>query len=219
MEKRPRRRKPEVTRQKLVDAAMVLMRRQGFAATTVDQICAEAGVTKGAFFHYFKSKDEIGGAAVEAWCRGRVEGYRSDLGDPEDDPLVRLNRMLGGLIESARQPPDGLLACLLGMVSQELGATHETMRKACSAALAGWTGFVASLLREAKETHPVRTDFDPEEIAWMLNGLWQGSLLVAKTRRDPDVVINNFRHARVYIEGLFAESAVCGDNHEPERRT
>jgi len=52
------------TKRKLVDAGVNLMRRRGFNATTVDDICAAAGVTKGAFFHYFKSKDDLATAAV-----------------------------------------------------------------------------------------------------------------------------------------------------------
>jgi TetR/AcrR family transcriptional regulator, transcriptional repressor for nem operon len=200
------------TQEKILQAAILLMRQQGFCATTVDQVCAEAGVTKGAFFHYYKSKEEIGQAAVQRWCQSRAEGYRLDLGDPTGDPLVQLNRLLDGLMESVRNPPDGLLACLLGMVSQELGTTHESMRAACSQAFAGWTSFVAQLLGAAREVHPVRIEFEPDQIGWMLNSLWQGSLLVAKTRQDPEVVLNNLRHARAYIDSLFEEPGSCGPN-------
>ena len=52
------------TKRKLVDAGVSLMRHRGFNATTVDDICTAAGVTKGAFFHYFKSKDDLATAAV-----------------------------------------------------------------------------------------------------------------------------------------------------------
>ncbi len=208
---RSRKKAPEETRRRLVDAAVVLMRRQGFAATSVDQICGEAQVTKGAFFHHFKSKGAIAGAAVEAWCQGRVACYREDL-EGDDDPLARLNRMLDGLVESARRPPDGVLSCLLGMVSQELGETNEEMRQACGMALGGWTGLVASLLEAAKQKYRPRKDFDSEQIAWMLNSLWQGSLLVGKTRQDPELIASNFRHVRTYIEHLFGESDEVGRN-------
>ena len=52
-------------KQKLLDAAFALIRERGFSATTVDALCERAGVTKGAFFHHFKSKDELGVAAAE----------------------------------------------------------------------------------------------------------------------------------------------------------
>jgi TetR/AcrR family transcriptional repressor of nem operon len=55
------------TRTKLLDAAVTIIRKQGFAATTVDQLCAAAGMTKGGFFHHFASKEAIGIAAAEHW--------------------------------------------------------------------------------------------------------------------------------------------------------
>src|SRR5437868_15137540 len=52
---------------KLMDAALQLIRTKGYAATTVDDICHKAGVTKGSFFHHFKSKDELALAAASYW--------------------------------------------------------------------------------------------------------------------------------------------------------
>ena len=58
-----RERDPAATRQRLIDATVRLMLRQGFAATSVDRICGEAGLTKGSFFHHFESKEAVGKAA------------------------------------------------------------------------------------------------------------------------------------------------------------
>jgi TetR/AcrR family transcriptional repressor of nem operon len=52
---------------KLLNAALNVIRGKGYAATTVDDICHSAGVTKGSFFHHFKSKDELALAAVAHW--------------------------------------------------------------------------------------------------------------------------------------------------------
>ena len=54
-------------RAKLLDAALAVIRRKGYSAATVDELCAAAGVTKGAFFHHFKSKDALGVAAADHW--------------------------------------------------------------------------------------------------------------------------------------------------------
>jgi len=58
---------PETTRRKLTDATTSLILRQGFNATTVDEICAGAGLTKGSFFYHFENKDDIGQAVVKEW--------------------------------------------------------------------------------------------------------------------------------------------------------
>src|ERR1017187_9002090 len=52
---------------KLLDSALHVIRAKGYAATTVDDICHKAGVTKGSFFHHFKSKDELALAAAAYW--------------------------------------------------------------------------------------------------------------------------------------------------------
>jgi len=193
------------TRDKLLDSAIGLMRRQGYAGTTVDQICERAGVTKGAFFHYFGSKEVIGRAAVDQWCLGRAEQYRVDLGNPAEDPLVRINRLLDGLIESIRNPPDKMVVCLLGMLSQEMALTHETMRTQFCRHLEGWTGFVAELLKEACISHPGHRAFDPDQVGWLLNSLWQGSLLVAKTTGNPQIVVDNLEQAKGWISSHFVQ--------------
>ena len=59
--------KRQLAREKLLDASLGLIRERGFSAMTVDNLCARAGVTKGAFFHYFKTKDELGVAAAQHW--------------------------------------------------------------------------------------------------------------------------------------------------------
>ncbi len=98
------------------------------------------------------------------------------------------------------------------MISQELSSNNERMRATCSGNFEGWTGLVTQLLAEAKQTHPVKVDFDPQQIAWMLNSLWQGSLLVGKTQRDPEIVARNFEHARNYIRSLFDETRPYAEN-------
>lgn len=197
-----RRRAPEATRLALVEATVDLVRASGVHGTTVDQICTAAGATKGAFFHYFRSKEDILEAAILHWCREQAEGYGRDLGEETDDPLVRLDRMLDGLAASVRVPGEKT-ACLLGMVAQELAGSNHRVRAVCEQMLDGWTDLVAGLLAEAKRRHSPGTDFNPHEVAWMLNSLWQGSLLAAKTRQDPELVASNLVHARAYVSGLF----------------
>lgn len=198
---------PSATRQRLLAAATGLMRMHGFPATTVDRICAEAGVTKGAFFHYFKSKEEIGEAAVEEWCRGRVDLYFADLGDPDDDPLLRFHRWLDGLSRSVLDP-DEQPVCLLGMMSHELAGTNERMREIFERKLEGWTGLAAQLLGAAKKIHPPKVDFDPMRVGWMLNSLWQGSLLVGKTRQEPSMIADNLKLFRQFVDDLFGVTRV-----------
>lgn len=199
-------RNPAETRQKLVSAARDLVLQRGFTGAGVDQICAAAGVTKGAFFHHFKSKDEIGQAALADWAAFGMGIYAEAKAEPARYPLDHLHRffeVMAGLVVSAPSP----VTCVVGIMSQELANANPLLRGACATYLGNWTEFARQLLEEAKSASPPRVDFDAEEVAWFLNSLWQGSMLVAKTRRDPQIILKNLARARAHVDELFGGKA------------
>lgn len=81
---------PQSAKERLLDAAVMLIRRQGFAGTSVDQLCAAAGVTKGAFFHHFASKEELGIAAAGHWVTLTAPAFEEADYQGEETPLKRL---------------------------------------------------------------------------------------------------------------------------------
>lgn len=190
------------TQAKLIAAAQVLLLRQGFSATTVDQICAEAGLTKGSFFHQFSSKEALGRAAVDAWGDMGTRLYAQAWSDSNMNPLDQLHRMLDIMISftTSRENP---CVCLVGMMSQELAATNPDMRAACAKHLDDWTGHVVRLLGAAKLQHPPVVDFDVQRVGWLLNSVWQGSMLIAKTRQTPAMIASNLELIRDYVVSLF----------------
>lgn len=203
---RPSRRDPAVTRQKLVEAAIRLILRQGFPATTVDAICAEAGVTKGSFFHYFESKEAIGLAAADAWGAHGTALYAEAWQDAKADPLDQLHRFFE-IMDGFTRNPDEPCTCVVGMLSQEMSLAHSGFRDNAAHHLTHWTENVKTMLAAAKEKHPPVVDFDVERVAWFLNSLWQGSMLVAKTIQSPEMIRANLRFAREWIDSFFGLSA------------
>jgi TetR/AcrR family transcriptional regulator, transcriptional repressor for nem operon len=198
-------RDPEATRQRLIDAAVRLMLKQGFSSTTVDQICVEAGMTKGSFFHHFPTKEAICKAAVEWWGQMGASCYNPAWKNTEADPLERIHQMLdimSGFTQREGEP----CVCMVGMMSQELSATHPGMRVACAMELDFWTNNVAEMLAEAKRKHCPVNDFDPREVAWFLNSLWQGSMLIGKACQSQEMIRKNLLLARRFIDGLFLTS-------------
>jgi len=201
MKKRPR--SSEDTRRRLVDAAIRLMLRQGYASTSVDGICEESGLTKGAFFHHFANKEALACAAVAAWGAMGSGLYAQAWDDESRDPLERIHLLLE-IMASFTESPDEPCVCIVGMLSQELSETHPPIRAACERELVHWNAKVAGLLAAAKARHGCAADFDPEEAAWFLNSLWHGSMLVGKTCSDPERIRANLRLARRFVDGLFA---------------
>src|SRR5665213_1076901 len=114
----------------LLNAALQLIRSKGYAGTTVEDICNEAGVTKGSFFHHFKSKDDLALGATAHW-EAMTEGFFASAPyHTHSDPLERLLGYVDfrGAILMGELPD---YTCLLGTLVQETYATHPQIRAAC----------------------------------------------------------------------------------------
>src|SRR6202030_3680312 len=118
------------TKTKLLNAALTAIRAKGYTATTVDDICEAAGVTKGAFFHHFKSKEELAVETATHW--GTVTSglfaaapYRA-LPDPLDRVLAYVD--FRKAILQGELPE---YTCFAGTTIQEVYDTHPLIREAC----------------------------------------------------------------------------------------
>lgn len=192
---------------RLIEATVGLMLRQGFAGTSVDEICAEAGVTKGSFFYYFSSKDEICLEAMEAWSCGWHMILDMSGIDEVADPLARIEKLFQ-VMQGAYLMPGKDPGCMVGTIAQECSLPNERFRAVSHEHLERWKVRTARYLAEAKAAYPPKVDFDPEELAWWLCSFVQGTMLIAKTEVDrTEIVVNNIKHCRAYVMGIFGRSA------------
>ena len=126
-------------RTRLLDAALKLVRERGYSATTVDELCRVAGVTKGAFFHHFKSKDDLGAAAARHWSAMTGALFARAPYHAPEDPLDRLLAYLDfRKTLLAGEAPD--YTCFAGTTLQETFATHPDIREACFDSISGHAG-------------------------------------------------------------------------------
>src|ERR1044071_1401987 len=78
-------------KERLTEAAMDLMWRNGYGAASVDAICEQAGAKKGSFYYFFKSKSDLAAAALEAdWTEKK--SHMDSIFSPTVPPLERLER-------------------------------------------------------------------------------------------------------------------------------
>ncbi|MBI3088473.1 MAG: TetR/AcrR family transcriptional regulator [Candidatus Omnitrophica bacterium] len=190
------------TKTRLLDAAQELMLAKGFAATTVEAMCDAAKVTKGCFFHYFESKDQLGRELLERFCAEGARLHEACCGVDERDPLKRIYRYLDRMIKLSQDPVTGK-GCLLGTFAQELSDVQPGMRKCCAEGFAAWAKQFGTLLAEAKAQHPPKTAFDPAELAEHFIAVMEGSLILGKARNNMKVVAQNIRHFKAYVRALF----------------
>ena len=112
---------------KLLDSANQLMLERGYAATTVDEICAHAQVSKGSFYHFFDSKEELGLAALEHYYELGRERLMSGPFMKEKDA----KRKLVGFLRHIEDHSEEFWGrgCLLGTFAIDLAATHPSIRQ------------------------------------------------------------------------------------------
>lgn len=196
---------PHGSRTKLLDAALQVIRAKGYAATTVEDICHEAGVTKGSFFHHFKSKDELALSATAHWEAMTEAFFASAPYHKAPDPL---DRLLGyvefrGAILTGELPD---YTCLLGTLVQETYATHPDIRAACDR---GMSRHIAELTRDiesAKKRYAPEARWSPASVGYFIQAALQGSFIFAKAKQNPEVVRENLAHLRRYLNALFTHS-------------
>jgi TetR/AcrR family transcriptional repressor of nem operon len=187
---------------KLLNAALRAIRRQGYAGTSVDDICREAGVTKGSFFHHFKGKDDLAIAATEHWTAVTGQMFAGAayhaLPDPRERVLAYVD-LRAQLVQG--DLPD--FTCLLGTMVQEAYTTHPSIREACDRAILFHARTVEADLAEAKRQYAPHADWDPLDVALFIQATIQGAFIVAKARNDAHAATNAIAHLHTYLASLL----------------
>jgi TetR/AcrR family transcriptional regulator, transcriptional repressor for nem operon len=189
-------------RQKLLDAAFSLIRAKGYAATTVDDICAEAGVTKGAFFHHFASKEALGIAAADHWSEVTGVFFAAAPYHTHTDPLDRVL----GYIDFRKAILTGKVkefTCLVGTMVQEVYETWPAMRQACDASISGHAAKVEADIAAAIKRHGIRPRWTARSLALHTQAVLQGAFILAKAKGEAAVAAESIDHLRRYVELLF----------------
>jgi len=190
------------SRSRLLDAAMQVIRAQGYSGTTVDDICSAAGLTKGAFFHHFESKEDLAVAAAAHFSQmaERLFGtapYRG-LADP-------LDRLLGyvDFRTAILSGPVPEFTCLLGTMVQEAYDTHPAIRHACDTYIGAHIAEVAKDITAAKVLYAPSVEWSAESLALFTQAVLQGAFVLAKSKGGPEVARDCLAHLRRYLLQLF----------------
>jgi TetR/AcrR family transcriptional repressor of nem operon len=189
-------------RQKLLDAAVAVIREKGYVATTVDELCDRADVAKGSFFHHFNGKEALGVAAANYWFETAGALFASAPYHALKDPL---DRVLGyidfrrGLIMG--DVPE--FTCLVGTMVQEIYETHPAIRDACHDSIYGHAATLEPDIAEAMKQRGTSGDWTAKSLALHTQTVLQGAFILAKAEGGTDIAISSIDHLRRYVELLF----------------
>ena len=200
LEDRTRRlRDPERTRERLLQAAFREVYRSGFQGAGLDSILAATGVTKGALYHHFGSKEALGYAIVEEivaalprdkWLRPLQEGK---------DPIDALIDIVQA---TSVRPKDVQGGCPLANLAQEMSLLDEQFRRRLEKIFNDWEQGIATALRRGQSQGTVRRDLVPEETASFLIAMYEGYIVLAKNAQDAKVLEVGIRNIVGWLRSL-----------------
>lgn len=189
-------------RTKILRSAVSVIRAKGYAGTSVDDLCSAAGVTKGAFFHHFKSKEDLAVAVADFWSATTGEFFAAAAYRGHADPLDRVlgyldlrKAMLTGSV------PD--FTCLAGTMVQEAYGSNPLIRAACERAICEHAEKIEADIAAAIEMYRIEAQWTAASLALHMQAVLQGAFILAKAIGDARVAADCIDHLRRYVELLF----------------
>ncbi len=200
-EKQRRRRDPERTRERLLQAGFQEVYRTGFQSASIDTILAATNVTKGALYYHFESKEDLGHAIIEEIVAKMTQVKWVG-------PLQHAKNPIDTLIEIVQatsvRPADVNGGCPLLNLAQEMSALDEQFRKRLERIFNEWQEGIAIALRRGQSQGTVRRDLVPEETAGFLIAMYEGYVVLAKNAQDAEVWNVGIRNIVGWLRSLRA---------------
>ena len=184
------------SKDKILDVSTELFYRNGYQATSVDDIIAQAKVSKSNFYYHFKSKEDLG---LEVLDQRRAELKRSldcMLGDCDECPKQRLGRFIDFLVES-QESDLAKGGCPFGNLVAEMAEHSERFRCYLMDVIMGMTAMIVAVVEDGQRKGAFRTDISAADIAALFVQATQGMLLMTKCQKSVETL---GRSARLLIK-------------------
>jgi len=176
-------------KERLMDAVLELIWSGSYGSTTIDHICEKAGVKKGSFYYFFKSKSELAAEAFDvSWKSKRAE--LDSMFSPTVPPLDRLKKYFdfGYEFQSQIKAKHGkVLGCPQVTLGCEICTQEDALQKKIQAIMEQKSKYIESAIRDAHAAGLVDAP-DPAAKARMLLAYYQGLLTQARIRNDVEIL-------------------------------
>ena len=200
-------RKGQETRERILDIAEASVLAKGFAGTSIDELIAEAGITKSGFFYHFRDKNELARAMIVRYIETSdrlfddLFGRASELAD---DPLQAFLIGLKLFAETVRDLPNGHPGCLVASVCYQERLFDREVRELTARGVRSWNARFTGMLEEIAAAHPPREPVDFVVLAEMMSCVVDGGIIMSKVLNDPLKLEAQVLAFRAYVRMLFA---------------
>lgn len=197
-------RPPTETKDKLIEKASELIWHHSYNSVSVDEICTQAGVQKGSFYHYFPSKAHLALATMD-WCMQGTKGCYDDMFSPTRPPRERFELMVDHILheqETTYHEFGHVCGCPFATLGSELAAQDEVIgekiRDICAKKLTYYESALRDLMTEGAIAPDTDVKLKAEEIMAFVIGL----MIVARIQNNLDFMRNNLKHSLFHLIGI-----------------
>ena len=193
------------TRDKILAESKALIFENGFSGTSIDQILEKSGITKGAFFYHFKTKNALALALMEEFALEDIHHMNETLQITEHlkgDPLKRLLQFFQEFIEmmsELTEPP----ACLYASYSYEPKQFSQDILHLISDTLLAWRRTMKKLIEDVLVDYDMKIEVDIDSLADHTVVIFEGGYVVSRALNGPDITAKQLKHLKNYFELLF----------------
>lgn len=175
------------SREKILDVSLELFYRNGYQATSVDDILALAKVSKSNFYYHFKSKEDLGLVVLNQRREALMRSLDCMLGDCDECPKERLLRFVDYLVDSqeAELKKGG---CPFGNLVAEMADHSERFRRYLVEVFGGLTTRVVCVVEDGQQHGVFRADISAEDVAALFVQATQGMLLMTKCQKSVETL-------------------------------
>lgn len=192
-------RDPARTRAALLDAAFDEMHRSGFRGADVESILDNVGVTKGALYHHFDSKEALGYAVVDEVI---ADLTREKWQRPLEQSHNPVDVLIGIIRSTSMASHETFLGCPLNNIAQEMSPLDEGFRKRTARIFTAWQKAIAAALRAGKSHGTVSKEIDPDDAATFLIAAFEGYMSLAKNAQDAGFLRSGQKALVSYLDSL-----------------
>ncbi|WP_055435514.1 TetR/AcrR family transcriptional regulator [Lacinutrix algicola] len=186
--------KSEITKQLIIDKAFNLFYQNGFKTTSIDKIMKETTLSKGAFYHHYKSKKELGLEVISLKVEKRVvKGMIAPLKQPGNAYQIIKDVFTNRLKEfSNNEKQQG---CPMNNLINEIGNNELAYQNALKNIIELWKTALVQIIERGKQEHTIKEDVSSQAVATYLISAFEGIRGIRKLYTN-DTVLNE------YISGL-----------------
>jgi AcrR family transcriptional regulator len=158
-------------RDEFIDAAQRLMTVKGYDALSIQDVLADLGASKGAFYHYFGSKEDLLDAVVERMADASLALLAPIVDDPDLDAIHKFEAFFSGIAQYKAERREFVLGLLRTWISDDNAIVRERLRRWIVPHL---TPVLAAIIRQGRD-EGVFDAADPDATARVLVALLQGA--------------------------------------------